>query len=101
VPVNLIGDPIRLRQVLVNLIGNAVKFTEKGEIVVEVRKKEPDISSREHEETADLIFSVSDTGIGIPKEKIDMIFEKFTQVDSSTTRKYGGTGLGLSISKRL
>jgi PAS domain S-box-containing protein len=101
VPVNLIGDPIRLRQILVNLIGNAVKFTEKGEIVVKVRNQEPQSGKPEHGEIAELLFSVSDTGIGIPKDKIDMIFEKFTQVDSSTTRKYGGTGLGLSISKRL
>ncbi|OPY14922.1 MAG: Signal transduction histidine-protein kinase BarA [Syntrophus sp. PtaB.Bin001] len=101
VPVNLIGDPIRLRQILVNLIGNAVKFTEKGEIVVEVRRKEPEFPAEEHGETVDLLFSVSDTGIGVPKEKIDMIFEKFMQVDSSISRKYGGTGLGLSIAKHL
>ncbi len=101
VPVDLVGDPIRLRQILLNLVGNAVKFTEQGEIVLAVRTQEPQAFVRENAEVVELLFSVSDTGIGIPKEKIDMIFEKFTQVDSSTTRKYGGTGLGLSISKRL
>jgi len=106
VPVHLIGDPVRLRQILVNLIGNSIKFTEKGEVVVHVTKY-PEESDLLPEESAEkggkmkFLFSVSDTGIGIPKDKIHQIFEKFTQVDSSTTRKYGGTGLGLSISKRL
>jgi len=101
VPFNLIGDPIRLRQILINLIGNAVKFTERGEILIEVSRGEPETPGKEDGERTELLFRISDTGIGIPKEKIDLIFEKFTQVDSSTTRKYGGTGLGLSISKRL
>ncbi|SEM39125.1 Response regulator receiver domain-containing protein [Syntrophus gentianae] len=106
VPVKLIGDPVRLRQILVNLIGNAIKFTEKGEVVVHVRKH-PEGSANLPEKSADkpamidLLFSVADTGIGIPRDKFEEVFEKFTQVDSSTTRRYGGTGLGLSISKRL
>ena len=90
----LIGDPLRLRQVLLNLLGNAVKFTESGEVLLVVRPTVPS-------ETGDLCFSVSDTGIGIPPDKLEMIFEDFTQADSSTTRKYGGTGLGLAISRRI
>jgi PAS domain S-box-containing protein len=95
VPRYIIGDPTRLRQILINLIGNATKFTEKGEIFVNV-----EIAERKKREVV-LHFSVSDTGIGIPKEKQAKIFESFTQADSSITRKYGGTGLGLTISKRL
>jgi len=95
VPVYLVGDPNRLRQVLVNLLSNAIKFTEKGEVNLLVEKKEM------HDNTCTLLFSVSDTGIGIPGEKQKYIFESFTQIDSSTTRKYSGTGLGLSISRRL
>ncbi len=92
VPVKLVGDALRLRQVLVNLVGNAIKFTEQGEIVVEIR---PGSQPQE------LLFSVSDTGIGIPADKQMTIFERFTQVDASTTRQYGGTGLGLNISQRI
>ena len=95
VPHHIVGDPLRLRQILVNLIGNAIKFTEEGEIVVKVEKV------GEEEGKVVLHFSVSDTGIGIPKEKQGKIFESFTQADASTTRKYGGTGLGLAISKHL
>ncbi|RMH04084.1 MAG: response regulator, partial [Planctomycetota bacterium] len=95
VPTDLIGDPTRLRQVLINLAGNAVKFTEQGEVVVEVR-----LAGR-GERHADLTFEVRDTGVGIPPEKIPLLFEKFTQADASTTRNYGGTGLGLAISKQL
>jgi two-component system sensor histidine kinase/response regulator len=89
------GDPTRLRQVLVNLVGNAVKFTEKGDVAVTVR---PDPSASDGES---ILFTVKDSGIGIPPEKVKSLFGTFTQVDSSTTRKYGGTGLGLAISKRL
>jgi PAS domain S-box-containing protein len=94
VPLGLVGDPNRIRQILINLIGNALKFTEQGSVTVRV---EPD-----REGAKDwLRFNVVDTGIGIAAEKTDMIFGRFTQADSSTTRKYGGTGLGLAISKGL
>ena len=95
VPDALIGDPDRLRRIVVNLVGNAIKFTEHGEVVVQVNVEthgEPDIL---------LHFSVTDTGIGIPAEKQQHVFEAFAQADSSTTRKYGGTGLGLAISAQL
>lgn len=104
VPVTLTGDPNRLRQILINLIGNAIKFTEKGEVVLkcELADKKFQISdSKSQIKGVELLFSVTDSGIGIPQEKLDAVFEKFSQADSSTTRKYGGTGLGLAISKRL
>ncbi|HTM58103.1 MAG TPA: response regulator, partial [Candidatus Udaeobacter sp.] len=95
VPEALIGDPSRVRQVLVNLIGNAIKFTERGEVLLRVEAEEVSaIECRLH-------FSVSDTGIGISPAKLETIFEAFTQADNSTTRKYGGTGLGLTICRRL
>jgi signal transduction histidine kinase/post-segregation antitoxin (ccd killing protein)/HPt (histidine-containing phosphotransfer) domain-containing protein len=95
VPADLVGDPTRLRQVLINLLGNAIKFTESGEVALRVA---PDADSSVP--TA-LRFTVSDTGIGIPSEKLGQVFEPFTQADSSTTRRFGGSGLGLTISKRL
>jgi PAS domain S-box-containing protein len=95
VPALLLGDPMRLRQVLVNLIGNAVKFTPQGEIVVNVECRGR--AGADYE----LLFSVADTGIGIPKEGLGRLFQAFQQVDTSTTRRYGGTGLGLVISKRM
>jgi CheY-like chemotaxis protein len=95
VPSLLRGDPGRLRQILVNLGNNAVKFTKKGKIVIHV-----DLES-EDERNVTIRFSVSDTGIGIPANRQDILFSPFTQVDGSTTRQYGGTGLGLAISKHL
>ncbi|MFC1726493.1 response regulator [candidate division KSB1 bacterium] len=95
VPRYLIGDPLRIGQILINLTGNAIKFTEKGEILVGAKVKEY------KEDKVLLQFSVTDSGIGIPQEKIASLFEEFTQADGSTTRKYGGTGLGLAICKRL
>jgi PAS domain S-box-containing protein len=95
VPTHLKGDPLRLRQILVNLLGNAVKFTEIGQIILEVAKA-PGSGNPRH-----LMFTVADTGIGIPPDKLEQIFSSFEQADSSTTRKYGGSGLGLGIAKRL
>ena len=97
VPHNLVGDPLRLRQVIVNLLSNAVKFTNHGEIVLSAEMARADAGSG----TVSIRFSVADTGVGIPHDKTDSIFDAFTQADSSTTRKYGGTGLGLTIVKRL
>jgi len=88
------GDPVRLRQVLINLLGNAVKFTEAGEVLLTVR-------NHESGKPGEIEFSISDTGPGIPPERLKTIFDKFTQADVSTTRKYGGTGLGLEIGRRL
>jgi len=99
VPLVLIGDPGRLRQILMNLTGNAIKFTERGEIVVVVSLEKE--RGKQEAETVLLHFAVRDTGIGIPADRQQKIFEAFSQADSSTTRKYGGTGLGLSISTRL
>ncbi|MGB0523027.1 MAG: response regulator [Flammeovirgaceae bacterium] len=95
IPENLIGDPTRIAQIINNLLSNALKFTEKGSIGLRVKfiKQELD--------TIHLEFAVSDTGIGIPQDKLNTVFEHFTQASTDTTRKYGGTGLGLAISKRL
>jgi PAS domain S-box-containing protein len=95
VPDTVIGDPGRLRQILVNLVGNAIKFTEQGEVVVEVEATSP------LTDTIDVHVTVKDSGIGIPLDKQRLILEPFTQADGSTTRRYGGTGLGLAISKQL
>jgi signal transduction histidine kinase/CheY-like chemotaxis protein len=94
-----VGDPVRLRQVILNLVGNAIKFTDQGEVVLRVDVENE--AGPTGQDTVLLHYSVSDTGIGIPAEKQKLIFEPFSQADTSTTRKYGGTGLGLSISIRL
>jgi signal transduction histidine kinase/DNA-binding response OmpR family regulator/HPt (histidine-containing phosphotransfer) domain-containing protein len=98
VPVFVLGDPGRLRQILINLIGNAIKFTEQGEVVLRVER---DLQNQAAVDGAGLHFSIIDSGIGIPQHKLDSIFDAFSQEDSSITRKYGGTGLGLTISARL
>src|SRR5262249_41025968 len=95
VPSMAIGDPGRLRQVVGNLVGNPIKVTDRGEVVVDV-----DVDSRENG-TVRLAFAVTVTGIGIPQDKLALIFQAFAQADSSTTRRYGGTGLGLTISSEL
>ena len=113
VPRRVTGDPLRLRQILTNLIGNAIKFTEAGEIILEVRALSGAYRGAGTGDTGekgiqrvptgeiDLDFSVTDTGIGIPPEQVEHIFDKFTQADASTSRKYGGTGLGLAIARHL
>ncbi|MBF0376509.1 MAG: response regulator [Desulfamplus sp.] len=129
IPKVVIGDPVRIRQIILNLVGNAIKFTEKGEIAVSIKKcddkskykatnfefnkEESAIQNRvdtqtdkekfaiEEENILKIVISVKDTGIGIPEDKLATIFESFTQADGSVTRKYGGTGLGLAISKKL
>ncbi|MCD4730026.1 MAG: tetratricopeptide repeat protein, partial [Bacteroidales bacterium] len=95
VPGWIIGDPTRLNQVFINLVGNAIKFTEKGAVIVSVRVKE------QYLQQAILEFEIKDSGIGIPHDRLDAIFQSFTQADGNTTRHYGGTGLGLTISKQL
>ncbi|MGD1808785.1 GAF domain-containing protein [Dapis sp. BLCC M126] len=94
-PYTVLGDVTRIRQILVNLLGNAIKFTHEGEVVVSITSKSLDDTHTE------ICFAVKDTGIGIPEDKQDRLFKSFSQVDSSTSRQYGGTGLGLAISKRL
>ena len=95
IPAKLAGDELRLSQILINLVGNAVKFTAKGSVAVEVSSAEGDQGKTV------LTFRVTDTGIGMREDELRQIFEPFTQADESTTREYGGTGLGLSISKKL
>jgi len=100
IPSQFLGDPVRIRQIVVNLLGNAIKFTGEGEIVVSIRKTS-NVYQSENKSFIRLAIEVKDTGIGIRREKLQKIFESFTQADSSTTRKYGGTGLGLTISRSL
>ena len=100
IPSQFFGDPVRIRQIVVNLLGNAIKFTGDGEILVSIRKSS-DAYSTDGRTFIRLAIEVRDTGIGIRREKLQKIFESFTQADTSTTRKYGGTGLGLTISRSL
>lgn len=95
IPPVMMGDSVRLTQILINLVGNAVKFTEKGSIIIDA------VPVRRHNSQVDIEFRVTDTGIGIPDDKLEVIFESFTQASSATTRKYGGTGLGLAITRKL
>lgn len=95
IPASIMGDPTRLTQIIMNLVGNAIKFTQEGSVIVSAK-----LVGRK-EDQVQLEFSVKDTGIGIPKEKLDTIFERFTQAEKHTTRKFGGTGLGLNIVKQL
>jgi signal transduction histidine kinase/CheY-like chemotaxis protein len=99
-PSQLFGDQVRIRQVLINLIGNAIKFTSSGEIFITVHEVKP-VYKKDDKKFLDVAIAVKDTGIGIARGKLDDIFESFTQADNSTTRKFGGTGLGLTISRRL
>ncbi len=96
VPAHIMGDSLRLRQILMNLVGNAVKFTQQGEIFIKV-----ELSGVPVNDAIELCINVRDTGIGIPEDKMERLFKPFSQVDSSTTRKYGGTGLGLVICQKL
>ena len=102
-PAGVIGDEQRLRQVLLNLVGNAIKFTDKGEVCLEVtgRPLPPLEDSNEEHDAWEISFAIRDTGIGIPHEKMDLLFKVFSQIDGSTTRVRGGTGLGLAICARL
>ncbi|MFZ4464456.1 MAG: response regulator, partial [Bacteroidales bacterium] len=103
VPKFLIGDPTRLRQVIINLVSNSLKFTDAGEITITVENNSPNVPANNplQDDKFELIFSVRDTGIGIPEDRQKAIFDSFSQADSSTTRKFGGTGLGLTICKNL
>ena len=102
VPAAIVGDGTRLRQILVNLLGNAIKFTEHGEVVVSVETdRDRDVSLSLSLSPISIHFSVRDTGLGIPPDRMNRLFQSFSQVDASTTRRFGGTGLGLAISKRL
>lgn len=100
-PTQVIGDITRLRQIICNLVSNAVKFTTVGEIVVTISTHQVEQTDTSSQVTRKILFAVSDTGIGIPRDRLDRLFKPFSQVDASTTRRYGGTGLGLAISKRL
>jgi signal transduction histidine kinase len=95
VPTKLVGDAARIRQIFVNLLGNAIKFTERGRIDITVECAERTA------EDASLVLKVRDTGVGIPADKLALVFDKFTQADGSMTRRYGGTGLGLTLVKQL
>ena len=96
VPDALMGDPVRLGQLLTNLVSNAIKFTDQGEVVLSCK-----LDGNGHERLVHLVFEVSDTGIGIEKERLEYLFDMFTQADTSTTRRFGGTGLGLTICKKI
>ena len=100
-PHALIGDAVRIRQIAMNLIGNAIKFTHRGRVDVVVRCAQQKTDQASNSVKALMVLAVRDTGIGIPADKLDLVFEKFTQADGSMTRRYGGTGLGLTLVKQL
>lgn len=100
-PTGLIGDVTRLRQILLNLVGNAIKFTKDGEVAVEISARQAPVIGQRDQSEIEYHFAIRDTGIGIPEEDRNRLFKSFSQVDASTTRKFGGTGLGLAISKNL
>ena len=101
-PEAIFGDVTRLRQILVNLLSNAVKFTERGEVVLSLASEPlPADTAGAASDSIVLHFAVKDSGIGIPPDRVNRLFQSFSQADASTTRRYGGTGLGLAISKRL
>lgn len=101
IPPLLRGDGLRLRQILLNLLSNAVKFTKEGEVIISVTRQDDVVPSEGSFPLIELLFSISDSGIGVPMDRMDSLFDSFSQVDTSTTRKYGGTGLGLAISRQL
>jgi CheY-like chemotaxis protein len=101
IPLQVLGDVTRVRQVLVNLLGNAIKFTEQGEVVIQVKVISAPSTNGDHSHAWQLHFAVRDTGIGIPVERLARLFKAFTQADASTARRFGGTGLGLAISRKL
>ena len=101
IPVKLLGDPLRLKQILINIVGNAIKFTDQGEVSFRVKNSSSKVITEDSHKRINLIFEVQDTGIGIEEDELQVIFESFSQAERTLSRKFGGTGLGLAIAKRL